>query len=200
MAARVLVLRHGESVANVEGVIVSAPGPRALVEVGLTERGREQAREAARRAREQGLGAGMLVVSSDFARARETAEEFAAALGAAAPRIDQRLRERGFGEHEEGPTSAYEQVWTRDRDRAAHPDGTEPVRAVASRVLAALAAADQLAQDADVVLVAHGDVLQIALALGAGRDPHDHREVPHLGNAELRELGPGRTLAAGPAC
>ena len=42
------VLRHGESTANVEGLIVSLPGPRALDEVGLTELGREQAREAAR--------------------------------------------------------------------------------------------------------------------------------------------------------
>ena len=66
---------------------------------------------------------------------------------------------------------------------------------------AALAAADEeVARGADVVLVAHGDVLQIALALGAGRDPHDHREVPHLGNAELRELGPGRALAPGTTC
>lgn len=45
------------------------------------------------------------------------------------------------------------------------------------------------------MLVAHGDVLQIALALGAGMDPHDHRDVPHLANAELRELGPARAGA-----
>lgn len=200
MVPPVLVLRHGESTANVEGVIVSAPGPRALVEVGLTARGREQARAAAGLAREQGLGSETIVVTSDFARARETAEEFAAGLGAAAPRVDPRLRERGFGEHEEGPATAYEQVWSRDRERAAHPDGVEPVRAVAARVLEALEAADGLAAEAPVVLVAHGDVLQIALALTAGRDPHDHREVPHLGNAELRALGPGRSLVAGTSC
>ena len=200
MVPRVLALRHGESVANVEGVIVSAPGPRALDEVGLTERGRVQAREAAAAAREQGLGADTIVVTSDFARARQTAEEFAARLGAAAPQVDPRLRERVFGEHEEGPATAYEQVWARDRDRADHPDGVEPVREVAARVLAALEAADALAEQAPVVLVAHGDVLQIALALTAGRDPHDHREVPHLGNAELRELGPHRAVPSGASC
>lgn len=186
------VLRHGESTANVEGRIVSVPGPRALVEVGLTARGREQARAAARRALAEGLGPDTVVVSSDFARALQTAQEFAAGLGATAPRIDERLRERCFGEHDEGPATAYEQVWARDRERAAHPDGVEPVGDVVARVAAALAAADALAAEAPVVLVAHGDVLQIALALAAGRDPHDHREVPHLGNAELRELGPHR--------
>jgi broad specificity phosphatase PhoE len=201
VAPQLHVLRHGESTANVEGVIVSAPGPRALSEVGLTVLGREQARAAAETARAQGLGADTLVITSDFARARQTAEEFAAGLGAAAPRVDERLRERGFGAHEEGPATAYDAVWERDRARAAHPDGVEPVAEVASRVLAALAAADEeVARGADVVLVAHGDVLQIALALGAGRDPHDHREVPHLGNAELRVLGPGRAARAGAPC
>ncbi|MGP9538409.1 histidine phosphatase family protein [Brachybacterium sp. AOP43-C2-M15] len=188
----VRVLRHGESTANVEGLIVSAPGPRALTEVGLTARGREQARESARRAVAQGLGPGSIVISSDFARALETAEEFADELGAAAPRRDPRLRERFFGRHDEGPASAYEQVWAIDRGRGTLTGGVEPVVDVAARVLEVLREADEFARTAPVVLVAHGDVLQIALAIGAGADPHDHRDVPHLGNAELRPLGAGR--------
>ncbi|MGP5258838.1 histidine phosphatase family protein [Brachybacterium paraconglomeratum] len=196
----VLVLRHGESTANVEGRIVSVPGPRALETVGLTGRGREQARAAATDAAAQGLGPGTVVVTSDFARARQTAEEFAAGLGAGAPRVDERLRERCFGAHDEGPATAYEGIWARDRARESHEEGVEPVAEVASRVLGALRAADALAADAPVVLVAHGDVLQIALALAAGHDPHDHREVPHLGNAELRALGPHRTAAAVAPC
>lgn len=181
-------LRHGESTANVEGLIVSLPGPRALDEVGLTERGREQARAAAREALELGLGADTIIVSSDFARARETAEEFARGLGAAAPRIDRRLRERAFGQHDEGPASAYEQVWAVDRERGTHRDQVEQVSAVAERVQEVLRAGEELSGTTPVVLVAHGDILQIALALGAELDPHDHREVPHLGNAELRRL------------
>lgn len=190
------VLRHGESTANVEGLIVSVPGPRAFTEVGLTARGRAQAREAARDGAARGLGPETLVISSDFARALQTAEEFAAGLGAAAPRIDQRLRERSFGRHDEGPADAYEQVWGIDRDRGTHQDGVEQVAAVAARVLAVLREADELTPDAPVVLVAHGDVLQIALTLAAGADPHDHREQPHLGNAELRLLGPARGMPA----
>lgn len=188
----VWVLRHGESTANVAGLIVSAPGPRAITEVGLTELGRAQARDAAQVAATQGLGADTLVITSDFARARETAEEFATALGAGAPHLEQRLRERSFGIHDEGPASAYDTVWATDRGRGRHEGEVEPVAAVAQRVLAVLGEADELARDAPVVLVAHGDVLQITLALGESADPHDHRDVPHLGNAELRRLGPGR--------
>lgn len=188
----VWVLRHGESTANVEGRIVSLPGPRALTHVGLTDLGRRQARATARGALERGLGATTTVVSSDFARALQTAEEFAHGIGAAAPRLDERLRERGFGAHDEGPSSAYDLVWSVDRERGTHDDGVEQVAAVAERVDQALRAADALAADAPVVLVAHGDILQIALAIGAVMDPHDHRDVPHLGNAELRRIGSAR--------
>ena len=48
------MLRHGESVANVEGVIVSAVGPRALIEVGLTERDLEICRAIGPTLREKG--------------------------------------------------------------------------------------------------------------------------------------------------
>ena len=191
----VLVLRHGESTANVEGVIVSSPGARALTEVGLSRRGREQAAEAGRRAREAGLDAGTIVLSSDFARAAETAAVFAAEIGAREARIDARLRERDFGPFDEGPASAYDGIWAADAAGRSGEHGVEPVASVARRVGAVLAEADALAADGrSVVLVAHGDVLQIALALGEGRDPHEHREVPHLGNAELRELGPARPV------
>lgn len=207
----VWVLRHGESTANVEGRIISAPGPRALTEVGLTARGRDQARQAGRDALERGFGAGTVIITSDFARARETAEEFAATLGAAAPRVEERLRERSFGAHEEGPTSAYETVWAADRVRRDPGDEVEHVSGVAARVDAALRAATVRADtpphgpsppsppSAPVVLVAHGDVLQIALAVGAGMDPHDHRDVPHLGNGELRRVGPHRLGPRHPA-
>ena len=180
------VLRHGESTANVEGLIVSVPGPRALTEVGLTARGREQARATARDAAAQGLGPETVVLTSDFARALQTAEEFAAVIGAAPPRLETRLRERCFGRHDEGPATAYDGIWAVDRAHGTHEDGVEQVAAVAARVLEVLHEADELARTAPVVLVAHGDVLQIALALGAGRDPHDHRDIPHLGNAERR--------------
>ena len=108
--------------------------------------------------------------------------------------MDARLRERSFGGFDEGPVSGYDQVWVIDRDRGTHREEVEQVADVAARVLEVLRQADELSAAAPVVLVAHGDVLQIALALGAAMDPHDHREVPHLGNAELRRIGAAREL------
>lgn len=186
---RLWVLRHGQSTANLEGRIVSLPGPRALTEVGLTALGREQAREAAARACEAGLGGpSTLVISSDYARALQTAEEFAAGLGAAPPLLDERLRERGFGEYDDGPDTVYPRVWALDAADEPQTRGVETVSSVAERVTAAIWAADDARAGRDAVLVAHGDVLQIALTIAAGRPPREHRDQPHLGNAELRAL------------
>ncbi len=192
------VLRHGQSLANVAGVIVSAPGPRAIIEVGLTELGREQARQAALgAARDHGMGPTVRLLSSDFARALQTAEEFGSVLQAPTPLVREGLRERFFGRYDEGPADAYERIWVLDHERAAQIDEVEDVCAVAARVARVLTEADDLLREdpsAPVVLVAHGDVLQIALALASGMDPYDHRQVPHLGNAELRRLGPHRPV------
>jgi probable phosphoglycerate mutase len=53
------------------------------------------------------------------------------------------------------------------------------------RLLASLAAQHR---GRTVILVSHGDVLQILLARAAGLDPHRHRELAHLGNAECRRV------------
>jgi broad specificity phosphatase PhoE len=39
-----------------------------------------------------------------------------------------------------------------------------------------------------VVLVSHGDVLQILQTAFEGLDPSKHRSIPHLPTAELRQL------------
>lgn len=183
------VLRHGQSTANVEGRIVSLVGPRALTEVGLTDLGREQARQAGRDARESGLlGPDTLVITSDFARAAQTAQIFAEEIGAALPVVDERLRERGFGDFDEGPDTAYPQVWEQDLSHDEPDWNVESVASVAERVSAAIEDADQHRGDRDAVLVAHGDILQIALIISAGRAAREHRDQVHLGNAELRPL------------
>jgi hypothetical protein len=49
-----------------------------------------------------------------------------------------------------------------------------------------------------VILVAHGDVLQILQTAFEGVDPREHRSLPHLPNAELRWLNaPPSASAAG---
>ena len=95
-STRLVLVRHGESVVTVNRVI---GGRRSCT--GLSELGRTQAVRLAERFVAEGFGADLLL-SSDFARAVETAEILRASLGASVGNgeIGQR---RGFGEHDPGP-------------------------------------------------------------------------------------------------
>jgi len=196
---RFLGLRHGQSEANVAGIVVGDPA-RGVPRFGLTAAGREAAREAVAAARATGLlGPETRVVSSDFARARETAEIASAVLGAAPPTLEPRLRERGFGEHEGRPHTAYAPVWARDAEDPDHTDGgVESARAVQARGLAVVRELDAAGDGAVYLLVSHGDTLQLLLAAFAGRGPEAHRDVAHWAPAEVRALG-GPDPSDGPA-
>ncbi|MBO0776261.1 MAG: histidine phosphatase family protein, partial [Actinobacteria bacterium] len=74
----------------------------------------------------------------------------------------------------------------------------EPVTAVLDRTTAFVAALEREHRGRDILLVSHGDALQILQAGFAGVDPARHRSLPHLRTAEIRLAGePGRTSVAG---
>ena len=91
------LMRHGESVANRKGIIVSHP-LHGLNQYGLTSLGAEQVSESAVNTR---LTDQTLIISSDFCRALESANIVLDVLCAAGPVVtDPRLRERNFGRWE----------------------------------------------------------------------------------------------------
>lgn len=83
----ILLVRHGETPFNAARIVQPPETP-------LSERGIEQARRVAARLRELGAA---LIVSSDLARARMTAEIIAEQVGAPLE-LDALLQERSFGE------------------------------------------------------------------------------------------------------
>jgi probable phosphoglycerate mutase len=155
-----MALRHGQSEANVAGIVSSHPDV-ATVTHGLTDLGREQATGAVDTIKEGGGLTHVVVYSSDFKRAWETAEIFCAGLRDAwqdtdklviGPCVDVRLRERWFGEHDgmsdnpdaDGSLGGYPAVWAEDAVDATHEKlGVESVASVvgrASQVVAELEA------------------------------------------------------------
>jgi len=207
-------MRHGQSKANLRGVIISRIEADASGDYGLTELGREQVRAAALpyplRSRrglpclppagsppasslEAGtppsgaLPAGALVFSSDFARAAQTADIMRARLAAPDVVIAPALRERCFGDWDGTPTANYRKVWA--ADEAGHADdGVEPAFAVLDRVTAFIVDLEGQHSRRDILLVSHGDTLQILQAGFARIDPARHRRLPHLETAEIRRL------------
>ncbi|CAE8610241.1 unnamed protein product, partial [Polarella glacialis] len=197
---RYFALRHGVSKANVAKLIISDPkvGTRRF---GLTAAGRTAAAKSAKAFAAKATRR-TLIVSSDFTRTRETARVFAGTLRALPVKGDSRrrccpvrisplLRERLFGTLEGGPNSRYEEVWAVDRrDPGARPFGAESAKAVVRRTAGLVARLDRDLPDdgSDVVLVSHGDALQLLQTAFQGIDASKHRSLPHLDPAELREL------------
>jgi broad specificity phosphatase PhoE len=193
-ASRFCLLRHGQSEANVRGLIASSLAV-AQEAFGLTAAGRAQVRETVVVARSAGvLPLGCRVVSSPLLRARESAVIAADILGTAV-HVDTRLAERGFGDLELSSDDHYERVWGRDRADPAHDNwGVESTEAVLARVTALLR--DLMASDAreTFLLCTHGDVASIALCAAHGMSLSRHREVGAMANGEVRRLD-GEALA-----
>ena len=188
-------LRHGQSVANVEEIVVSDPA-NGCDRYGLTDTGRHQFHDSlsARGLARFGSGAPdrhALLYSSDFARAIQSAQVAAELLQIDAPiQIDTQLRERHFGRHELQHAQIYEDVWRADRIDAERADnGVEPVSSVAARMTAAVQSIEAQHSGRTIVLVSHGDPLQILQCVFNQRPLVQHRELDPLLNAELRLLG-----------
>jgi probable phosphoglycerate mutase len=152
----VLLLRHGQTDENALGIL------QGQSQTELNDLGRDQAQLLADRLRTWVPRAEALV-TSDLARARQTADAVASALG-----LDYQLREawreRGFGPFE-GRTIGDADIW---RAANGHWDlpGAEPTSVFQTRVQAAL---QDLARDfsstACVAVVTHGAVLRNILNL-----------------------------------
>lgn len=179
------VMRHGQSKANAAGVIVSQIENDRRGDWGLSELGRRQALAAAQQC---GLPAHTVICSSDFSRARQTAEIMRAHLGASEVTLAQGLRERCFGDLEGTPVESYARVWAADEADADPVAGVEHPAAVLDRVTGLVADLERRYSGRGILLVSHGDTLQILQAGFLRMNPAKHRHLPHLQTAEIRRL------------
>jgi broad specificity phosphatase PhoE len=151
----VLLLRHGQTDENALGILQGQSQTR------LNEAGRRQAHALARRLATY-VPRVEALVTSDLARATETADALAASLGLEFVKRDE-WRERSFGPFE-GRTLGDADIW---RAATGHWDlpGAEPTAAFQARVSRAL---EGVARDFEpvpcVAVVTHGAVLRNILS------------------------------------
>ncbi|MBA2779810.1 histidine phosphatase family protein [Billgrantia kenyensis] len=156
---RYLLMRHGHSQANARGLIISTP-QRGLAEFGLSPEGEQQLASLLQAWR---WPAPTRILHSDFLRTRETARRVAAHFGLEL-QPEPRLRERSFGDFEGLADRHYEEVWKHDEHDPAHRAfGVESVTSVAARMQAVIASLEQEMRHETILLVSHGDPLQIML-------------------------------------
>ena len=164
---RYFALRHGFSLANEARKIVSRYENGRLAIYGLSGRGREEATNAGKKISVEAKR-DVIIWASDFSRTVETAELAAKAAGIKQIYMSPDLRERDFGVLELESTDRYEEVWREDSLRRKSSYNAEPTEVVSKRLLGFVARAEYHFQDVDIVLVSHGDTLQILQAAFAG--------------------------------
>jgi broad specificity phosphatase PhoE len=166
------ILRHGETVWNVEGRMQSH------LDSPLTERGRTQALRQGAILREAGVE-GLPVHSSPSGRVAETV---ALALPNARPVLDQRLAEVGMGDWQGRTLEEIGRLWPRTMDDP-HPflwkfdaPGGERLAQMQARI------ADWLSeQRAPVIVVTHGVTSQLLRGMLLGLD------IPAMAGLEDRQ-------------
>ena len=85
--------------------------------------------------------------------------------------------------------SNYSKIWELDAQDPEHTVfGNEAVMQVALRTSHLLQSLEEEYEGRILVLVSHGDPLQILSALFSGVGPNEHRTIPHLAPSQVREL------------
>jgi len=180
------LMRHGESHANKNGLIISQP-ENALYDYGLTAKGADQVMKAALNTR---LNRKTIIVSSDYKRALETAEIMHSVIDSQQEIIiSKHLRERDFGNFELSSHDNYQQVWQHDLGKP--DDSTNNVESVVNTLARSHQLLDELDEkfsDEQILLVGHGDVLQILLTHHHNINPRFHRSLSSIANADIRSL------------
>lgn len=180
-----LVMRHGESVSNVEGFLNGEVG----VENPVTQKGKEQIAKAA----EELKGKVDLVFYSPLQRTRETAFQLQELLGLADEQLieDDRIRESGMGEMEGKPFGEKEGVFASpEQEYLESHAGMESLLQMRHRMGEFLYDLEESYEGKRILVVSHGDPLCMLESAAKGIDMAASLKVfeNYYQNAQVREL------------
>ena len=182
-ATRIIAIRHGETAWNVNSRL------QGHLDIPLNDVGLWQARQAALALADEPIDA---IYSSDLQRAWVTARAIAETTQAPLT-AHQGLRERSFGvlqghTFEELEAKEPEQAYRwRKRDPAFAPEGGESLIALRERITATTHALAAQHVGGQIVLVAHGGVLDVLYRAATRQDIQAPRTW-QLGNAAINRL------------
>ncbi|MCW5236209.1 histidine phosphatase family protein [Verminephrobacter eiseniae] len=182
-ATHIVAIRHGETAWNVDTRI------QGHLDIPLNDTGLWQAEQLARALAGEPIAA---IYTSDLQRAHATAQAVARATGAPLT-AEPGLRERSFGRFQ-GRTFAQIEAelpadalrW-RKRDPHYAPEGGESLLTLHARIERTIATLAQPHLDEQIVLVAHGGVLDVLYRLATRQDIQAHRTW-QLSNAAINRL------------
>ncbi len=187
------ILRHGEALSNVKGIISSWP---EKINNPLTENGVAQIEKVAQKLKntyaEQGQSIN-LIFSSDLLRTEQTAEIIKKEIGIKIE-FDERLREIDFGAFSSGPTAEFEKYFKNNLERIerAVPNG-ESYNDVFKRMADFFEEINKKYKDENILIVSHQAPLFLLEGYIKGFSVLEtieffSEEGQMLYNGELREL------------
>lgn len=178
------VLRHGHSLANQQHIIVSDIR-HGQYDYGLSPMGIVQVNQTLA---SWSVPVPDYILHSDFKRTVETAS-IAADYFNCDVELSAALRERYFGVFELTDDSHYPLVWQQDQLAADHQFGqVESLQSVCDRQIALLKMLETQMSQKNILLVGHGDPLQILLTYFLNKPLSEHRQLTPLATAEVREV------------
>ncbi|HEX5697180.1 MAG TPA: histidine phosphatase family protein, partial [Rhodoferax sp.] len=179
-ATRIISIRHGETTWNVDTRL------QGHLDIALNAKGIWQAGQVARALADEPIEA---IYTSDLLRAWHTAS--AIAQTTEAPLVSsQDLRERCFGSFEGQTYAELEAQWPeaalrwRKREPDWAPPGGESLLALRQRIASTVDAFAAQHVGGQIVLVAHGGVMDVLYRLATGQELQAPRTW-HLGNAAI---------------
>jgi len=182
-ATRILAIRHGETLWNVDSRI------QGHLNIGLNDTGRWQAERLGMALKDEPIAA---IYASDLSRAHDTALAVSRHTGVPV-QPEPGLRERSFGEFEgrtfaEIETELPEQAkrW-RQRDPTFTPGGGESLLMLETRILSVIARLAAQHPGEQIALFAHGGVMDILYRAATRLDLQAARTWT-LGNTAINRL------------
>jgi probable phosphoglycerate mutase len=182
-ATRIIAIRHGETAWNVDTRL------QGQLDIGLNATGRQQARRVALALSREPISA---IYASDLLRAWDTARAIADATGGDLQAVTA-LRERNFGVLQGQTHAEIEANWPtearhwRERDPLWTPEGGESLMDLRERITRAASELAARHVGGQIVLVAHGGVMDALYRAATGQEVQAPRTW-NLGNAAINRL------------
>lgn len=183
---RYFLLRHGQALSNVTNVISSWPEKG---EFPLTEKGREQIKEAAQKLSGKKID---MIFSSDLLRARQTAGIVAEKLGLEVS-YDERLREYNVGDYNGKSIFEYGKVFDDHLERfRKKAENGENYTDIKDRIRSFINEKESEFEGKNILAVSHQIPIIVFLGIVAGLSNEEivkkYLNADRIGNGEIVEV------------
>lgn len=177
-------MRHGQSLANLKHLVITKP-ENAIDHYGLSAIGKKQVLNSI--SKNKDLNKDTIIYSSDFKRAKETAEIVREHIKAKPIIFSKNLRERALGVYEKGKDKMYRELWENDLKENTLKS-CESVSSIAKRFKELITDIEKKHKGKKILFVTHGDIISVGLSVLNNKPVKEHhKRYSILENAEIKK-------------